>query len=337
LIRQFIRGSYAGMRAEDVVVIDTNADPSVCPTNDPIARKQCEEAARLKQETLDILQGYGPIRVAAYIDIQRPINIAEAGPTIVRQATQMSSIEADRPEPKRTLLNELIDAVTHVSSNRATRLNAAAADASQKTTKVSVNKLSPDPPTLTSVRLSIGIPESYFQKVWQLSFLRDHPGKTIQDVPVLKTADLTALQQQTRDNITTAVTPALMSRVRSLGYHGSESTATVDVWSFPDLGEDPEPIPQPNQLALGFAWLSQSWRPLTIAGLACLALWLMLGGRRTSGKQQAASRSVATPEQHAKHPTNAADREINEELMALVDQDPDAAADTIRKWLADAA
>ncbi len=337
MIREYIRGSYAGMRAEDVVVIDTNADPSVCPTNDAIARKQCEEEARLKQEVQNILQGYGPIRIAAYIEMQESetTETTAGTPTIVRQS-QPSPPVVNQSERDRSLLNEIIEAVTHVSSNRATRLNERDSDAQQPTTaKVAVRKVSHDKAMLKSVRLSIGIPESYYLKVWQLSFLRNHPGKSIQDIPALGPAELTTMQQQTKANITTAVTPALMSRVLGPDFRGDESAATVDIWSFPDLTA--EPTPEPAQVATGITWVSQSWRQIAAGLLGCLMVWILFAALRSGGNKNAAGQPSEKSRQTDTYATETANAEIIGELSSLVDQHPDLAADAIRSWVGEAA
>jgi flagellar M-ring protein FliF len=238
-------------------------------------------------------------------------------------------------EPRRTLLNEIIEAVTHVSSNRATRLNQRDDDSRQPiTSKVSVSKVSPDKPTLTSVRLSIGIPESYYQKVWQLAYLRDHQGRSIRDVPALGPTELTALQQHTKTNITTAVTPALISRVRGLGFYGDESAAAVDVWSFPDLTA--EPAPEPTQVTTGITWVSQAWRQIAVGLLACVMVWILFGTLR-SGENKNAGQVTAKSRQIDTSAQDTANTEIIDELSSLVDQHPDLAADAIRSWVGEAA
>ncbi len=334
MIRELIRGSYAGMRAEEVVVIDTNADPSMCRFNDPIARKQCEEEARLEHEVQDILRGYGPIRVAAYVELQgdQPTDDPAGTPTIVRQPATSSTVKI-KSEPRRTLLGEIIEAVTHVSSNRATRLEQPDSD-SRSITKISVNKVSPDELSLSSVRLSIGIPESYYQKLWQHAYLRDHSGQSVEHLPPLSTAKLAELKNQTRENIAAAVRPAVISRVDRAGPVIDESAATIDVWSFPDFNSNV--TAESNHVGTGLSWARQTWQPITFVLLAGAVLWVLFAARRPTG-QRAAVGPDANELQPNHDAANGANAKLSQEVASLVDQHPDLAADVIRNWIAEAA
>ncbi len=326
MIREYIRGSYAGMHAEDVVVIDTNADVATCPVNDPVTRRRYEEEARLKQEVHDILRGYGPIRVSAYIELQAdaPVDPDPGLPAIVRQskAKRISAL----PEAKRTLLGEIIEAVTHVSSNQATRLSQPAGATSQTTATVSVNKVAVDASAIQQVRLSIGIPESYYQKVWEQLFLRSNPNQSLANVPPLEPADLQQLQQHAKANITTAVTPALLARVRTGRSHSQAATA-VDVWSFPDLSERVV-VAASDSTGVSSTVLNH-WRTILLVVLACVVIWALFGSTRTTRSDRTTERDDAAQPGHSD--------DVRDELASLVHQHPDLAANAIRDWIAEAA
>lgn len=71
MIKELIRGSYAGMTSQDVVVIDTNASGVTGSTDDgdPLLRKRLDEEKAYEQKVARALIGYGPIRVAAHVDL----------------------------------------------------------------------------------------------------------------------------------------------------------------------------------------------------------------------------------------------------------------------------
>lgn len=344
MVREMIRGSYAGMQRDDIVVIDTNADPAVCPTNDPIARKQCQEEAGLEQKVSRILQDYGTIRVAAYLDYQAAANPpvpagssssqlsssnTHSGATLLSKRSRLSN----QTQPNRSLLGDIIEAVTHVRSNRATRLESQS-EPSRSSAKVLVSKISPDDAILQSARLSIGIPESYYQKVWRHRFSREHPDKSWQDAPALSADGLAKLQQATKASITTAVTPALMSCVRKAGSSEGHSYVSIDVWSFPDFSEQVQPAP--SDVAPGWSWILQSWRPLTTGVLLCAIVFVLAGVLRSSGNRVRrsgyTSRSQTQDASVVSEPAG-----IDEELTSLVDRNPELAANAIRRWIGEAA
>ena len=326
MIREFIGGCYAGMRKDDVVVIDTNADPHACPTDDPIARKQCEEEASLEQEVLNILQGYGPIRVSAYIDL-RGCGINQDTPTIVRKSNPASHAPG-ASTGNRTLLGELFEAVTQVRGNRAARIGQVPEKTPAAAT-VSVQKVDISASTLTSARLSIGIPESYYQRVWRQSYLRNHPESRELDVPAMDVDQLSTLRQHTKTNIATAVTPALMSRIQAAGGPPplDPSRIAVDVWSYPDFSSE---TPSNPTLAptLNLQSAYQYWPQISIGMLALAIALIGLGLFRSDRADQLRSSN--------KHPSPS-DVAISPELSDLVDENPELAIDALRAWLAEAA
>jgi flagellar M-ring protein FliF len=325
MIREYIRGSYAGMRAEEVVVIDTKADVATCPVDDPVARRRCEEEARLKQEVHDILRGYGSIRVAAYVEL-RGESAAEPDPAMPAIIRQSKTTRISAPaEKNKTLIGEIIEAVTHVSSNRATRLPQPNS-ASPSAATVSVNKVSVAASAIEQARLSIGIPESYYEKVWQQLYLRSHPEDSLTNVPPLQPADLQRLQQHAKENITAAVTPALLARARSRSSIDPSAIA-VDVWSFPDLSK--HVVVAADSAAGGAAAVIPSSRTLLLLMLACVVIWALLSSLLTARNRQGTSEPDTT---HL-----ARSNDVRDELTTLVHQHPDLAAKAIRDWIAEAA
>ncbi len=75
-IKELIRGSYAGMSGDDVVVIDTNSSStsSLTDDQDPLLRKQQEAEAWVEQKVRRQLVGY-PARVAVFAEIDPTMEV----------------------------------------------------------------------------------------------------------------------------------------------------------------------------------------------------------------------------------------------------------------------
>ena len=69
-IQELVRGSFAGLNAEDIVVIDTNANPDDGVFNeDPAFRKQKEVETRIEQKVRNLLADF-PAKIAVSAQIE---------------------------------------------------------------------------------------------------------------------------------------------------------------------------------------------------------------------------------------------------------------------------
>ena len=336
-IQEFIRGSYAGMNREDVVVIDTNANEDHC--HDPLLRQQLEHQARLEQQIRDILSGYGPIQVATYVDLEKtvPTTPIAQTPTAAKQTK----------ESDEGLFSRVIQSVTHVRSNRPTRLDEPSPTSQTKSEPAHIasqpmNRSDAQAVNgsivVRGVRATIGLPESYYQKVWELSYRRQHGQRQTQQIPGIQADQLQRLIDQTKANITAAVTPVMYAAHRS-------NSPAIDVWTYPDL---PNGVTDQADFAtMSFSWLNEHWQQASLVLMGFIGLCVVLSNFRSSSKQQhLASNDKPAINQPANTPTTTPaitpktnwDNDSNQaELLALIDQNPDAAADVIRDWIAEAA
>ena len=327
-IQEFIRGSYAGMTREDVVVIDTNASEDHC--HDPLMRKQLEHQARLEQQIRDILSGYGPIQVATYVDLEPPA-----------QATPISDAPATAKRIDEGLFSRVIQSVTQVRSNRPTRLDSPAL----------TPKASPEPActaaestnrgaVVRDVRVSVGLPESYFQKVWEISYRRQHGQQNGQRIPGIQADQLQRMIDQTKASVTAAVAPLMYVA------HHTDSPA-IDVWTYPDLPNGVND--QVDIAAIAIVWLKVHWQQASLVTMGFFVFCIVLLNFRSGSKQKQSDSnrpSVSQPTTLETGPAtlSATPPQANwdsdpkqAELLALIDQNPDAAADVIRDWISEAA
>ncbi len=356
MIKELIRGSFANMTAEDVVVIDTNAShgDSALDDEDPMLRRRLEEEASYEQKILKTLVGYGPIRVAAY---------AEVDPTM---GSEKRSLKYD---PERITIEESSKKVD-TSSNRlaqggvpGTAPNAITNRPASLEGAEEVNKSKTDDRKTTGivgsqfetsrtaslqvkrVTVSIGIPSSYYDNVFKQNSLRDNPTKTAKEIPKATVAEIQEIRSQTQSKIQSAVTPLLPQLPV-----GEDPYPLVQVWDYPDL-----PIPEfavPGSSGKALTWLASSWQTIAMIGLAIVAILIarssLSGGSGGVSPDFNEGFGLALPKPVEEVAPESASSDapdgmqitggsLKEELVRLVEGNPDVAANVLRAWISDAA
>lgn len=322
-IREFIRGSYADMQSNDVVVIDTNADPNSCHITDPIAHRQHEEQARLEQEVLEVLQGYGAIRVNAHIELRHVDgNSLTAESQFLTTNTAKSKSSPSEPD----LLSELFNRVTRVKANSSKRVKTAIAPAEEPTRGGSGASMTPpdNKPTIGTVHLSIGVPDSYFEATWERLATQNGTAST-----EIAPGQLAQLQEFTKANILAAVRPAVLARI------SADAANTVEVYSYPDA-ENAVAMPLVGDtIATTSGFQSQHWMIVGAVGLFVAAIllssFLAKPGAKTNPTLGTSS------EMAVKDCSDVALADVDEGLTKLVEENPDRAIEVIQAWLTEAA
>lgn len=355
MIKEMIRGSFAGMSQEDVVVIDTNAStaPGLADEDDPLLRKRREAEASFENKIRAQLAGYGPIRVAAYAEIDPTLGTEKAilkygdQPTTLSESSRRRETESSRPMQGGTpgaTPNTL-------SSNRPAKLGenmqvSRSKDDERTSEKVTGQEYETSRVAalqVKRVRVSIGLPRSYFEKVWPQEYLQANPGTSLEEIPAMQTADLQKLRDQTKLSIQAAITPMLPDVAA-----GEDRYPLVEVWDYPDL-----PVPQVATASTGSvaaAWLADSWQTIALVLLAVVALFVArsaissIGGdaEPTDFREGFGLELPPPPAVPEEEDSEAASMEITggtlkDELVSLVEKNPEVAANVIRGWVADAA
>ncbi|NND97011.1 MAG: beta-cystathionase [Pirellulaceae bacterium] len=355
MIQKFISGSYAGMSRDEVVVIDTHASDAVCQSDDAWDQKRLQEKARIEHQVREILSGYGPIQVAAYVELNSPIVQAASTQHDPTTAPTTATTVSTPDSPSRgevSSLSSLIGAIASVRSNRATRLQQTAAkiDSGQSRAVTQCTTVPCNTPTLQSVRVSVGLPESYYHQVWKHAYLREHPQSPLGTVPAIDDQQLQRLRDYTKSNILAAVTPALLATATQ-----KDGSSLVEVWDFPDF--ESAATSRADLPTIVASWMRQNFQPLGLLVMGLIAVWCVWRiarspQPRTALGQSLASRSSATiplPNElnNDSDRKNVADNGDNlpvqatnasdNDLLALIESHPDAAVSLIRNWISKAA
>jgi flagellar M-ring protein FliF len=191
--------------------------------------------------------------------------------------------------------------------------------------------------------VSVGIPSSYFEKVWH----ERNPAKEGEEP---KTPDLAALDAM-REEVLGQVRKQVTALLPPLPPEAAQNTTDlVTITTFQDI--KPGPLPGPSTVQKVLAWLGQHWSTLGLIGLVgagLLMLCSMVRGVPPPEPSSVPLRIAASPEvqsQPGETPETVAAKRLRrlvgggpnlrDELSELVKEDPDAAANILRTWIGQA-
>jgi flagellar M-ring protein FliF len=196
------------------------------------------------------------------------------------------------------------------------------------------------PMTIKRVAVSIGVPASYFQKVWREQNPAE-PGVTP------KTPDQAALDQIRQDE--TKKIREHVAKLLPTPEGAADSKDLVQVTAFQDITPPPLLLPTTGENTVG--WLVENWTTLGMIAVALFGLWMLRSLVRSAA---VAVRSEAAPaiqlaagadeEEEEEQETGKAavprlrrfgttGPSLRDELAQLVQDDPDAAANVLRTWI----
>jgi flagellar M-ring protein FliF len=352
-IQELIRSSYAGMTSEDVAVIDTNATSAygTADEDDPLLRKQHEAEARVEQKVRSLLVGY-PVRVAVSAEIDPTMDVEkttvkyDAEPTNLMTKSKKVETQSNRPSNRGVpgaspngIGNRAVsieDTMEITKNKEDERESAGVAGQQYENSRMASLQVK-------RIRVSVGLPNSYYTTVHGQSFLQENPGKTAADIPRMDDTSLENLREETKKNIQGAIT-VLLPEVSA----GEDRFPLVEVWDYPDL---PGPLPpQPDTAGQAMTWLAESWQTIALVLLALVALLVARSAARAGSDNNPPSEfaegfglSIPTPPPEDEEVGDDSEQmtitggSLKEELTVLVENNPEVAANVIRGWVGDAA
>lgn len=235
------------------------------------------------------------------------------------------------------------------NSTDETRENVRSVTGHEQTTKRTVGLVP------TDVRISISLPESYFPKAFQERWKIDHPADAVSAMPAATRADLQRIQEDTTRKIQDQVKNQL--KVLKMG---EDEYPRVVVETHLDLPTAPETPPAFADTA--GTWLASNWQTLAMVGVGLISLVFLRGmlkaplpapeGTARPGAVGIDLSLVQAPEgreEEARRPTDevaegdpklrrrSGGPNLRDDLVTLVKEDPDTAANILRTWIGDAA
>jgi flagellar M-ring protein FliF len=191
--------------------------------------------------------------------------------------------------------------------------------------------------TPTVARVSVGVPISYFKKVWQ-------ERNPVEPGGLQKMPDQAALDQIRVDE--SAKIQRHVAQLLPSAEGVAKAAELVTVTTFQDIPVLEPPAPEFSQQLL--SWARESWRTLGTIGLLLIGMLLLRSMARAAPAapeapaaaaasaepvdEPAADQSAVIPPPHARRFHNAGPS-ARDELSELVEDDPDAAANILRNWI----
>jgi flagellar M-ring protein FliF len=349
-IKELIRGSFAEMSADDVVVIDTNSASSSsidADDDDPVIRKQREAEARVEQKVRALLVGY-PARVAVTAEIDPTMDVQKTTLTIDPEPTNLSTksrkiestnsrqpnggVPGTAPNAIVTRSGSIADSLESSKVKEDERESTGIAGQQYENSRIASLQVK-------KIRVSVGLPASYYASVHEQESLKNNPTAP---VPELTETELQKLRDKTTKNIRSALT-VLLPEVSA----GANTDPLVEVWDYPDLPEEPAAGPDTAKIAL--TWLAESWQTIALVMLGLLALLVARSAAKGAGDstptefREGFGLELPAPPPEPEVVEGDGDEmtitggTLKEELLSIVQDNPEVAANVIRGWIGEAA
>ncbi|MEQ8791433.1 MAG: hypothetical protein RIC55_34540 [Pirellulaceae bacterium] len=213
--------------------------------------------------------------------------------------------------------------------------------ASQSTIREEMAGLTPE-----KVKVSIGVPNSYFEKVWR----ERNPPEEGAEPAVADASELQTIELAVKKEIEDAVVNLLPAPAP-----GGDPYVPVRVTTFTDIPLAAEPGDSMTDEAM--SWLAGNWQTLGMTLLGLCSLVMLRGMLRSSAAPStstppvggAAAPAAMNPSEDDEEDAHVSKHQrmlgvrregapsLRDELAEMVNEDPDAAANVLRNWIGDAA
>jgi flagellar M-ring protein FliF len=347
-----------GAKPENVTVIDLNGQAYRAPAGSGAEGEEIYAAAKqrreqkLKSEILDALKYVPNVSIGVNLELDPqlssqshtvkhepktvPIEIVDESTNETREG----SSSGGRPgSASQSPANAPL--AVNASGGKGTRDTKEINKRAEKNAVSSMSEVRETAGLMTkSARVSVGVPSSYFEKIWHLR----NPAKEGEEEKKPDEAGLAQVRTEESAKIQKHVA-ALLPEVTGV----TDRTELVTVTTFQDIKSDG--IPAPSFVHQTLNWLSQHWSTLGLGGLGLVSLFVLRSMVRTAPAPEESSpmvaRVAATPgepqPQHAEAPEVVAARRLRrmtgsgpslrDELSEMIQEDPDAAANILRAWI----
>lgn len=349
-IEALVRGSFAGLSADDIVVIDTNAtvDEST-EQEDPLLKKQKEAELRVEQKLRGLLAGFpAKIAVSAQIDPAMDVRreVISLPPESVQLLTPKSLIDvmdaSTFPVGSRLETASVIGKRSVVVSEASS--SSAFQDPSGQVHAHQFEESKFASLQVKSVRVSVGLPTSYYEQLYMQEYRKMNPVAVEESMPLMSEPDLERLRVKTREVIQSAVT-VLLPSVDS----DSLTDPLVEVWDYTDFPADS--FDREDRNAVVMEWLSGTWPYFLPIALLVFGGAVLVSHSRLTRKSRVVTTSDLYENQSADLDSHGEDRthafhsaqhlpagdRVKRKLADSCAADPETSASVIKDWLRNAA
>ncbi|WP_145303748.1 beta-cystathionase [Crateriforma conspicua] len=351
-IREYVAKAF-GLDVNDVNVTDVNSpdSSSLADEEDPWIRREREVEEATRRQIMKQLSYIEGVVVEVNAEIDSTLDTEQtrvqydAQPTTVSEKTRKISQQSNRP-----LVGGVPGTEPNAIGNRARNLEDLAqtstmSDDTKESDRV-VGQTFEKSRTLgllpTRVTATITLPTSYYDKYWLDQQMRDNPDTPAEELPKATTADLNVLRDTIEKEIQGLVTP-MLPQVAA----GEDARPLVTVVDMPDLRTPV--VEEADTVGQALTWLADSWKSIALLLLGVFALFVARSAVSGGGKDTPAEFTEgfglelpAPPPPEEKKPEDGEKMTITggslqDELVNLVESNPEVAANVIRGWVGEAA
>ena len=357
LIRHLVAGAIAGLKPEGVTVADLTGviyhgggsqNGGSATDNLFVSLTQIHEQ-RWRSKILNALAYVPGVRVTPTVELDperinrvKKVKYEPKG-IIIHQSSEESSrtSEGSAPAGRPGLQAQQPNTGSTLASTRSQGSTESEDDSKTESTtapNTEQSEIEKEGLTPKRVSLAIGIPSSYFEKIWK----ERNPPEEGQEPQTPDQAALTTIETEEAAKIQKHLA-ALLPAVEGV----DDLTELVDVTSFQHMpGEE---IPAPGTTEKALVWFGQYWSTLGMIGLALFSLLMLRSMIRAApaGPQPAGTAGVAltaaTDEEEGQSAETISARRLarfagggpslRDELSDLVKEDTDSAANILRTWI----
>jgi flagellar M-ring protein FliF len=361
-LKKFIAGCIAGMSPNSVVVTNLDGGEFGANTSPELFEDQPYYKAKIlyeqskRESILSVLKDIPGVRVE--VNAQLDVIASETSASAKRDSKNQATLrETDVQESSSQIVPDTGGRVGAVANSAVGPSQATVADAQRQTGSQTSSKtldteyvpgeerqiLTKAPFTPEEVLATVAVPTSYFVDVWRAR----NPNATEPPKP----EDLAPIKSEITTNIENAVEPLIVKSADRI----RDTVQRVQVIALDSL---PQPeIELPSIASQALAWTGRYWNTIAMLGVAMFSLMVMRsvvkGAPANPAPEATASSSPHTPtlslatEDVAPHaePASAEGSEqrqrlrlkkgttVKDDLIEIVREDPDAAADILRSWI----
>lgn len=379
-IMRMVQGAFAGLAYENVSIMDysdgsakTGETDAASTQHDKYMQAKRQHEEEIRSKALDLLRDFNTdygnvvVQVAAEIDRtlreatetfkldEKPSPLQSSNTT--KTVTQTKNQQAGRPgfEP-------------NAGPNRSAQLAATQPESTSNIKESSDNEkfrhghattlIDKVGLSLKQARMSVKIPQSYYQREWERRWQYTQPADKRDSKPDPMTAtQLDELRKETKTRI--EGTLAILLNEFPADAAGADKIKLIAVDDYVDV--PPPKFEGPSLAQTGVAWLANSWQTLAMLGLALFAIVMLrsavksqpktndeeftrgfgvsmdsalAGGELTSFGQEADEEegNSAVPESAARR-FAATGEKVRDELANVVRENPTVAVNILRSWI----
>jgi len=372
-IAMMTQSFWSGLKLENVTVVDLggsnlfrgSSDPN-SPDQHPLLQAQTDWEEKYYNQVTPLLDSYGDVKLAVGVEIDPTLQKESEQLKYDTQITPLQSTTSKkdsenskmppsgRPGAEPNAISNQPQSIANQTPQQQSKAKEIAENvngvAGHEATATRQAGLVP-----TKVTVTVGLPQSYYRKVWIARAMAKDPKLTKEaDVAAFTDEELKKIKEEAEASVKSAIS-GVLKQVRE----GDDRFPLVTVYDYADL---PLPeIPQPAMSAMAIGWLAESWSTLALLGVVLVALFMMMGfvrGQATSPRDRefaqgfgievpaSASDELDLGEGDAKKDSEEEETgpkfqvtggEMKDDLSTLIKQNPEIAVNLLKSWIGDAA